>query len=816
MFFSVRQALRQLARAPGFTAVAVLTLALAIGLSTSSFSVANVLLLRDVSYPDAGRLVRVFRTSRQSAFLPHTPANLLEVRAAATSFSGMALYTVLATALGEPGQPAEYVGTVSATANLLDVLQVRPTLGRGFLPGEDEPDRPLVTVLTHRAWTQRYGGNPGVIGRIVRLEAQPHTIVGVLPPEFDAPLVWGSAEFITPFTLTPAARTRRTGAFLHAVARLAGGVTMAQAQSELSTVAARLAREYPKDNGSDGLAVAALHDANISAAPRRMVWVMTGLSLLMLLIGCANLAGLQIARAFVRTREYAMRAALGGSRRQLMLPLVAESLCLSLLGAAGGLLIASWWNDAIGRLLTVPGFNAAFRLNIPLDGRVFAFAIIAALVSGLAFGLAPAWLTARVSTADALRDLSRSATPSRLQRRLRRVLVAGQLALVLALVGVAASLSLGLEAFMRRPVGWQPDSVFAARIVAAPSRYNDAAKLTEFHRALLERLGRIPGVEHAALSYGIPVYSLDVIGRTRPLLREGAAASESGREPTVDSVAVSPDYFAALGMSLQQGSLFGATVKADDPPVAIVNRALANAFWPGENPIGRRVRFATGNSARPNEPWMQVIGVVDDVGMLVRTDTPPTRLQVYIPLVQAPSGYLAIILRTQTPPDAVTPAVRQAVAELDPDIAVIVPGSVRHTAKLLLAAQRLAILQLTMVAGMGLLISGVGLFGVVAQLTAQRTREIGVRIALGAHGADIVWMVVREGLLLLGCGAGAGVFVFLVLNQMMQRSVPEMPLPAAASLAVNLAVLAVVTLLACWLPARRATHVDPVEALRAE
>ena len=242
MFAHLRFALRQLARSPGYTAVAVVTLALGIGLSTSSFSIANVVLLRDLAYPDATRLVRVMRTARQSGFLPHAPANLIDVRDTAESFSGMALYTVLATTLGEAGQPAESIGTVSATANLFDVLQVKPFIGRGFLPGDDAPNRPLVTVLTYKTWSQRYGADPHVIGRTVRLEAKTHTIVGVLPPEFDAPLVWGSAAFVTPFTITPDVRQRRNGAFLHAVARLADGVTVVQVQSELTTIAARLAR----------------------------------------------------------------------------------------------------------------------------------------------------------------------------------------------------------------------------------------------------------------------------------------------------------------------------------------------------------------------------------------------------------------------------------------------------------------------------------------------------------------------------------------------------------------------------------------------
>ncbi len=337
MLSDLKFALRQLAKSPGFTGAAVLTLALGIGFSTSSFSITNALLLRNLPYAEPGRLVQVFRTSRQSVALPHAPANLLDIRAAATSFSATAIFNADNYTLGEPGQPAEHIGGMGATADFLDVLRVRPALGRGFAPGDDQPGRSAVALLSYRAWNRRYGADPGVLGRSVRLNGQAYTIVGVLPAEFDAPLVWGPVEFITPLTLVPELWTRRTGAWMRCVARLKPGVNLAQAQAELATIAARLAREYPKENGTDGLRVVELHESNVGSSTRALTWLMTGLALAMLLIACANLAGLQVARAFARSREHAVRAALGGSRRQLMLPLLAESLDLAAAGGALGL-----------------------------------------------------------------------------------------------------------------------------------------------------------------------------------------------------------------------------------------------------------------------------------------------------------------------------------------------------------------------------------------------------------------------------------------------------------------------------------------------
>jgi putative ABC transport system permease protein len=807
MLSDLKSACRQLARSPGFTAAAVLTLALGIGFSASSFSVTNALLLRDLPYPEAGRLVRIFRTSRQSISLPHAPANLLDIRDAATSFSASAIYNPDNYTLGEPGQPAEHVTGMGATAGFLDVLRLQPALGRGFAPGDDQPGGPAVALLSHRAWMRRYGADPGVLGRTIRLNSQPYTIVGVLPAEFDASVVWGPVEFIVPITLSPAVRARRTGAWMQCVARLKPGVSAAQAQTELATLAARLDREYPKENGTDGLRVIALHESNITGATRALTWLMPGLALAMLLIACANLAGLQVARAFNRRREYAVRAALGGSRRQLMLPLVLESGVLAAAGGALGLLVARWSNDVLASMLRVSGLPLA---TISLDGRVVAFVLGVTAVSGLACGVAPAWLASRATAAAALRESSRASTPSRGQQRVKRALMVAQLALALTLSGVATSFGLGSRAFLRRPVGWTPGGLFFGSIVLPESRYADLNVQREFHRALLTRLAALPGVERATLAGTLPIYALDIMFRTGGLVAEGQPLPEPGREPTVETGLVSSDFFAALRIPLRQGTAFPETLKADDPPVVVVNQTLADRFWPGGNPLGRRVRFTAGG------PWLEVIGVVGDVNMLIRPDTPETRLQLYRPLVQAPTRYVSIALRAAVPPETLTPAVRQAVASLDPDLAVARAGSLVALTDSYLSYLNPVILNLGISAGMGLLIAGVGLFAIISQLIAQRTRDIGVRIALGARRLDILGMVLGEGVRLLGIGIAAGLPGYVVINTVIHRTMPEVPLPGSWLLAANVAVLATAMLLACYLPARRATRIDPVEALRAE
>ena len=800
----LRFAFRLLAKSPGFTAVAVLTLALGIGLSTSSFSTANVFLLRMLPYPESERLVRIFRTTRQSLQLPHAPANMLTIRESVTSFSAFAICNGDKLALGEPGRPAEQVSGMTVTADFFDVLGVQPKLGRGFVPGEDQPGNGQVAVITHRAWMRRYGGDAGVLGRSVRLSGLTFTIVGVLPDTFEAPLVWGPAEFIVPLMLAPEFRSQRTTAWMSCAARLKPGVSLRHAQAELDTIAAGLAREFPNENGGDGLRVVPLHDSNMDGVTRILLWLMTGLSLTMLLIACANLASLQIARALGRSREFAVRSALGGSRRQLMLPLLVESVLLALIGGAGGLIVAAWENAIVGSFLVI---NNEDGFRIPIDGRVFAFAAVSAIISGLAFGLAPAWLASRAPAAEALKEGSRSATGTPAHQRLKRMLIVAELALALALVGGAASFGVGARKFSRRELGWRVDGVFTGYVAMAYNRYPEDAKLREFHRSLLERLAAIPGVERAALATNLPFYS---IGRVARMVIEGEAPQERGREPTAEAAAVSDDFFATLEIPLKQGTLFPAILKADDPLVVVVNESFARRFWPDGSAIGRRVRYVE------SEKWMEIVGVVGDVRMAVRSSASETRFQVYRPLIQAPSRSYAITLRGAAAPETFSRPVRQIVAALDPDLPVARAGVLRAQIDRNLSNISLVIVNLGLSGGMGLLIAGVGLFGVISQLIAQRTRDIGVRIALGAQHSDIVRMIMGEGVVLLAIGIGVGLPLFYALETLVRRTMPEMPMPGLWLLATNLIVLAATMLLACYLPARRAMRVDPIEALRAE
>ncbi|MFT3828546.1 MAG: ABC transporter permease [Opitutaceae bacterium] len=803
MLSDLRLALRTLAKSPGFTAIAVLTLALGVGLSTSAFSLTNVLLFRTLPYPGSERLVRVFRTTPQSRQSSIAPGNALDIRVAITSFSQVGLYSYDALSFAEPDQPAVQLNAVNFSANFFNLLGVVPAHGRLFAPDEDQPGRSAVVVLTHRFWTRRFGSDPSVLGRVLRINGESATVIGVLPPTFEAPLVWGPCDIVRPLTQQTQFPNDRTNAWMNIVGRLKPGATIEQAHSELGGIARRLAQDFPKENSTDGLRAVSLHDSNMDSVSRMILWMMPILSTMVLCIACANLASLLIARAFGRTREFAVRAALGASRSQLMRPLLSESFLLALFGGVFGLLVAFWGAGLLGSNLRI---NNGEGLSIPIDGRVLAFAAISTLLGGLAFGLAPAWLASRTTAAESLKDGSRGSTSGHAHHRLKYTLVAAELAFTLVLVGVAGAFALGARGFVARDLGWNPEGLYSGFLVTPWNRYGEDEKLRTFHRELLERLAALPGVTHASIATNVPLFAYFGTANFTP---EGQTFTP-GQEPLATAIPVSADFFAAMGIPVRSGAVFPADLRADARPMIVVNEALARRFWPGENAVGKRLRM------RDRDELAEIIAVVGDVQMAANLGAPPTRLQIYRPLVQFPPRYQAIILRSSVPPASISETVRRTVAALDPDLPVAGAGSVRDAIDRSLDNINLVIVNLAIFAGMGLLISVVGLYGVIAHLTAQRTRDIGVRIALGADYGAIVAMVLRQGTLLFALGMAVGLPAYLVVQRMLGRTMPEMPFPGYWLAAVILGVLGVATLIASFLPAHRAARTDPLVALRAE
>ena len=802
MLSDLRLALRTLLKSPGFTAIAVLTLALGIGLSTSAFSLTNVLLFRSLPYPASDRLVRVFRTTPQSQQNGHAPGNALDIRAAITTCAPVGLFSYDSLALAEPDQPAVQINAVNFSADFFNLLGVAPAHGRLFAPDEDQPGKSAVVVLTHRMWTRRFAADPQVIGRTLRINGENATVIGVLPASFEAPLVWGPCDIVRPLTQQTTFPADRTNSWMGIVGRLKPGVSLAQAHSELRTIGARLAQDHPKELGTDSLRAVSLHDSNMDSVSRMILWMMPVLSTMVLVIACANLANLLLARSLGRSREFAIRSALGASRSQLMRPLLAESAVLAVAAGIVGLLVAAWGASLLGRNLNVNGDP----LSIPLDGRVLAFAAISAVVSALAFGLAPAWLASRASAADSLKDGARGSTAGRAHHRLKYTLVAAELAFTLILVGVAGAFALGARGFVARDLGWNPEGLYSGFLVTPWNRYHDDEKLRTFHRELLERLASLPGVTHAAIATNVPLYAYFGGDNVTP---EGQTFAP-GKEPAVTSIPVSADFFAAMGIPVRSGTVFPADLRADARPMIVVNETLARRFWPGEDAVGKRLRM------KERDELAEIVAVVGDVQMAANLGSPSTRLQVYRPLVNFPPRYKALILRTSVPPESISESVRRAVAALDPDLPVAGGGSVRESIDRNMDNINLVIANLAIFAGMGLLIAIVGLYGVIAHLTAQRTRDIGVRIALGADYRSIVTMVFRQSALLFALGMLLGLPGYVAVYRLLGNTMPSMPFPGYWLAAAILAVLGVATLAASFWPAHRAARTNPLIALRAD
>jgi putative ABC transport system permease protein len=803
MRYTLKYALRQLVKSSGFTLVAIVMLALGIAMSTSTFSITNSVLLRAMPFPDSQQLVRIFRTTAEFDSLAHSPGNFLDLKAAATSFSNMAAYYPTGGNLAEPGQPPEQAYGLKVTATFLPTLGIQPFLGRGFAPDEDQPGKGNVMILTHSYWMKRFAGDPKVIGRTLRVGIDQLTVIGVLPPVFDNTLIWFGSSYLRPETIWPSFPTLRNAKWYDIVARMKPGATLRSVQPELTTLAARFAKDDPADNAVDNLRVTDLGSSFVDGKSRKLYWLITGLAASVLMIACANLASVQLARAFSRSHEFAIRSALGAGRLALMAPLLAESLLLSLGGGMLGVLLAHWANHLISHF-----FTGSFE--IPMDGRVYLFACLAALLTGLTFGLAPAWLASRVSTGDALKESSRGSTSGRLQQRLKYVLIVGQLAFALVLVSAALSFGVAVRQSLKRDLGWQTAGLVSGVVGLPYEPYKPDEKKFTFVRALKGKLGSIPGVTQVAISSQVPLYGYS---EEEKIVVEGMAPVAPGKEPVVLSSGVDAGFLKILNIPLKTGRDFPENIKAGDPAVIIVNETMARQYWPGQSALGKRLHFVN-----KMDVWCEVIGVAGDVRMNAGFSNPVSRLRIYRASEHAPSGngVYSFILKSTLPPDTLLKPIRKAVGDMDPDILVQQAGGVDETLKAILAGNDLMIIILGSFAFIGLLIALIGLYGVITQLTLQRHREIGIRIALGADYFAVVRLILAQSGRLLFGGVIVGLAGAYAVSKIYQQTMPELQLPGVALQIGITGLLCVVGLLACYLPARRAGRIDPVVALRAE
>ncbi len=799
----IRFGVRMLKKNPGFTAIAVLTLALGIGANTTMFSLVNLLFYRPLPFPDSNRLVRIYRISSQSPRDGFSIGVFADIRDQNTVFERVAAYyPEWPYNLAKPGEPAELLSGMLVTADFFSTLGVQPELGRAFTPNEDQPGRDDVIVLSHRCWQQRFSGDTNIVGQTVRLDGRNVTVVGVMPERFRNLLLWHRVDLLHPFAFASTQRQNRGDNWRFAFGRLKPGVTVAQADTELKTLAGRFAKEYPQTEDGYGLRVLSLRDS-VSEEDRSIMWFSLGLAGFVLVIACVNLANLLLARLTTRSRELAVRAALGAGRLRMLRQLLAESLLLSLIGGAVGVVFAVWAKNLIGNHLVIAGETG---LPIPLDLRVLGFALFCCVVATVLAGTAPAWLAARKNVNRHLTE--RSGNPGGdSPHRWRYALIVGEVALSLVLLTGAGLFVRSIQQLAQRDPGWRVDGLMSAQIFLTSSRYNSPDQRRLFFQELQERLAAIPPVRNVAFSSRPPILTSSI---HRSIAFEGRPPPAPGQHFFAGMEPVTPSYFETVGIQLKEGRLFTPVDSTNQPSVAIINETMARRCWPDESPIGKRI----GDAESANPDWEEIVGVVSDVRLMERGGQPEP--QVYRPLAQDPPAYANAELRFSGAPESVATALRRAVAAVDPDQSTHKIITAREFIRRELSGISLLGGVLAVFAGLGLALAAIGIYGVVSYTVAQRTGEIGVRMALGARRGDVLWLVLGQGLRFSLAGAFLGLAGAYAVARILAAVLP-FPVPVnAVSLAAVACLLIAIALLACFIPARRAMKIDPTAALRYE
>jgi predicted permease len=796
-------AFRQLAKTPGFTAVALLTLALGIGLNTAMFNIVNSLVLQPLKFPDPDNLFRLERVTDQGQAGGHRPAHFVAIARESRDFARIVCSRPWTFTMAEPGRPAEVLHALRASAGFFSVLGVNMELGREFLPDEDVPGHNQVIILSHNFWLARFSGDPGIVGHTVRLDGQANEIIGVAPAIARDPRTLDAPEIYRPLALTAGEIEDRVDHAYDIIGRYRPDVTAAQAKTRLSAIAAGLTASDPKEYESRHLRTVSLVP-DLQGTGRQIVFMLIGLSGFVLLIACANLANLLLARAIARTREFAIRGALGASRAQLIRPLIAECGLLASAGGLLGILVSVWTNDWMADQFRASGSEFDFAL----DWRLLLFALGASLATGLLFGAAPAWVTSRVHVNDALKSGTRGSTGDRSQNRFRQVLIVGQFALALVLLSGAVFFVRGLDQLLRRDAGWNPAPLLRGILSMPSSRYPDTEHMMRFYERVQKRVSTLPGVAAATISHEVPAFYFP---SGRAFIVEGQPPPAPGNEPGAPINGVTPGYFNTVGTRLTHGRDFSPADRNDSPRVIIINETMARTLFPGKDAVGRRLAYFDEKVP----VWMEIVGVAEDVKFL-NLGNASVSFQAYVPQSQATWSYVALLVRASVPPSTLIESIRRAVSELDPDMAVKeltpVPDFIQRNMQQVQAINHLLV-------GFGLLglfLAALGIYGVIARIVAQRTNEIGIRMALGAQVGQIACLILGAGMRMVLAGTALGLLGAVGLARFLASAMPGLSGNSVVAVASATAVLISVALLACWLPARRATKVDPIVALRAE
>jgi putative ABC transport system permease protein len=791
--------LRVLRKRPGPTLAVVLCLAIGIGANTAIFSVVDAVLLRPLPYPEPDRLVvvrDVYRAAGEESETPASAPNFVAWREHNRVFSDLAAinhrnYTLT----GEEGD-AEYVRGARVSWSLFPMLGVQPQIGRLFTADEDRPEAPFMALLSDGLWHRRFGADPGVLGKTLTVNDTPFVVVGVLPPGFQFP---DGVDIWAPVRLDMA--NLPSWHDLDVVARLKPGVSLEQAQADLGRIAERLARELPDSNAGWGVKVLSLRQV-LEGDVRPALLVLLGAVAFVLAIACANVANLELARITERDRELAVRVALGAGQGRIVRQLLVESVLLSLLGGAAGLLLAS---ASLRPLVALSPVEVAVFRNVSINGRVLAFTLVVAVLTGLLFGLVPALKTSRPEIHSLLKEGARGSTGIG-GRRFRSTLVMIETGLALVLLVGAGLMLRSFWHLGEVDPGFDPDGLLTVRVNLPGSSYPEPEQRATFYRKVVERIAVFPGVQGTAVTTTLPLARENI---TDEFTVEGRP-TPPGEIAMTNSRMVSPDYFRVLGIPLRAGRLFTMADDASAAGVVIVSESMARRYWPDQDPVGRKVK--RGNLAS-ERPWLTVVGVVGDVKDTgLDLDSGPTW---YMPFAQNPWNGANLVVRTDREPLSLAPAVRQAVQTVDPNQAIYDVATMEQLIAGTIARPRFSAVLLLVFAATALLLAMVGLYAVLSYSVRQRRHEIGVRMALGARPSDVLRMVLRQGLTLAVAGIALGLAAALLLTRLLRAQLFEVsPTDPWTYAALSLG-LAAVALAANFLPARKATRVDPVVSLRS-